>query len=103
MKRKVKKEKIKKAIYTALYMVQFILACEGAGHLLNQYTTLEDPMFAGGLICIIIGGIAFYFNMKDQPEQKHDEPCSLLREEIGRISTMHSASQASHEGKEDKK
>lgn len=103
MKRKVKKEKIKKAIYTALYMVQFILACEGSGHLLNQYTTLEDPMFAGRLICIIVGGIAFYFNMKAQPEEEQDEPCSLLRDEISRISIMNSASKASCKEKEDKK
>lgn len=92
-----------KALYTALYIIQFILACEGAGHLIDQYTSLENPMFAGRLICIIVGGIAFCFKMKDKPEEKKDEPCSLLRDEIGKISTMSSASQASSKEKKGKK
>ncbi len=58
------KEKTKKAIYTALYIVEFILACEGAGHLIGQYTSFEDPMGLGKWICIIVGAIAFYFNME---------------------------------------
>ena len=97
------KEKTKKAIYTLLYIIQFVLACEGAGHLLDQYTSLEGPMGVGKWICIIVGGIAFYFKMKDKPEEKKDEPCSLFRDEIGRISTMNSASQVSSKEKKNKK
>lgn len=62
-----KKREIEQAIYTLLNIIEFILACQGAGYLLDRYTSLEDPMFAGRLICIIVGCIAFYYyHVKDK-------------------------------------
>ena len=97
---------MKKAIYTLLNIIEFFLACYGAGYLIDKYTDYEDAMWMGMMTCIIVFCIAFYYyHVKDQPEEKEHEPCALLKDAVRETSLKYSISQATSQqkNKKDKK
>lgn len=86
---------MKKAIYTLLNIVEFCLACYGAGYLLEKYTDLENPFWVGKFLCIVAGCIVFYFyHVKDKPEEKENEPFSMLKDAVRETSLQVSISEA---------
>ena len=100
---KISMSNMKKAIYTLLNIIEFFLACYGAGYLIDKYTNFEDSMRLGMFVCIVVWCIAFYYyHVKDKPEEKEHEPLSLLQDAVRETSLKHAISQATSHHKDAK-